>query len=151
MEENTSPVFAIEKVFVKDLSVEVPNAPEIFLANEAPEVKIDLNTKGRTLGEGAFEVVLTVTVNASLGDKNYFLVEASQAGVFRILNLSEEQIEPLLAVACPNMLFPYARELVSESITRAGFAPVLLQPVNFEQLYLNSLQAQSAGEQNSIQ
>lgn len=150
MEQNNSPVFAIEKVFVKDLSVEVPNAPEVFLAAEPPEVKIDLNTKARGLGDGAFEVVLTVTVNASVGDKNYFLVEASQAGVFRILNLTDDQIEPLLAVACPNMLFPYARELVSESITRAGFAPVLLQPVNFEQLYMNSLQAQ-AGEQSSIQ
>ena len=144
-QQNANAVFAIEKIFVKDLSVEVPNAPEIFLAEESPQVNIDLNTRGRALGEGAYEVVLTVTVTANLGDKTYFLVEVGQAGVFRILNVADEQVEPLLAVACPNILFPYARELISESVTRAGFAPVLLQPVNFEQLYVARLQEQAAG------
>jgi preprotein translocase subunit SecB len=143
MEQN-QPVFAIEKLYVKDLSVEVPNAPEIYLEQEAPQVEIQLNTAGRGLGDGAFEVVLTVTVTASIGDKTMFLVEAGQAGIFRILNVPEEQLEPLVAVACPNVLFPYAREVVSDAVTRAGFAPIVLQPVNFEAMYMQRLEEQAA-------
>ena len=143
MEQN-QPVFAIEKLYVKDLSVEVPNAPEIYLEQEAPQVEIQLNTAGRGLGDGAFEVVLTVTVTASIGDKTMFLVEAGQAGIFRILNVPEEQLEPLVAVACPNVLFPYAREEVSDAVTRAGFAPIVLQPVNFEAMYMQRLEEQAA-------
>ena len=107
MEQNEQPVFGIEKLYVKDISVEVPNAPEIFLEREAPQVEIQLNSAGRGLGDGAFEVVLTVTVTAKLGEKTVFLVEVGQAGIFRILNVPNEQIEPLIAVACPNILFPY--------------------------------------------
>ncbi|MGB8147144.1 MAG: protein-export chaperone SecB, partial [Azonexus sp.] len=132
MEQNEQPVFGIEKLYVKDISVEVPNAPEIFLEREAPQVEIQLNSAGRGLGDGAFEVLLTVTVTAKLGEKTVFLVEVGQAGIFRILNVPNEQIEPLIAVACPNILFPYARETVSDAVTRAGFSPVVLQPVNFE-------------------
>ncbi|MEY4591535.1 MAG: hypothetical protein RIR18_430 [Pseudomonadota bacterium] len=147
-EQNDTPVFAIEKTYVRDLSIEVPNAPEVFLAQEAPEVSIELSTRARALGEGAFESLLTVTVSAKHGDKTCFLVEVSQAGIFRILNLAEEQIEPLLAVACPNILLPFAREVVSDAVTRAGFSPVILQPVNFEAMYASRLEevasAQSA-------
>lgn len=135
MTEQEAPSFAIEKLYVKDLSLEVPNAPEIFLERESPEVTIQLQTGVKGLGEGAFEVTLTVTVTAKLGEKNVFLVEVGQAGIFRVKNVPEDNLEPLLSIACPNILFPYAREVVSESITRAGFAPVLLQPVNFEALY----------------
>lgn len=148
-ETNASAVFAIEKVYVKDLSLEVPGAPEVFLVQEAPQVDIELNTQGRALGEGAYEAVLKVTVSAKKDDKVYFLVEVSQAGVFRILNVPDSQIEPLLAVACPGILFPYAREAVSDAIARAGFAPILLQPVNFEAMYMNRLEAQAA--QGSVQ
>jgi preprotein translocase subunit SecB len=143
MEQSEQPVFGIEKLYVKDISVEVPNAPEIFLEREAPQVEIQLNSAGRGLGDGAFEVLLTVTVTAKLGEKTVFLVEVGQAGIFRILNVPNEQIEPLIAVACPNILFPYARETVSDAVTRAGFSPVVLQPVNFEAMYMQRLQEQA--------
>lgn len=150
MEQNEQQiVFGIEKLYVKDLSVEVPNAPEIFLEHDAPQVEISLNTSGRPVGEGAFEVVLTVTVTAKLGEKTVFLVEVGQAGVFRIVNVPEEQMEPLMAVACPNILFPYARETISDAVTRAGFQPVVLQPVNFEAMYLQRMQEQTAAPAES--
>ena len=123
MEQNEQAVFGIEKLYVKDLSVEVPNAPEIFLEREAPQVEIQLNTSGKGLGDGAYEVVLTVTVTAKLAEKTVFLVEVGQGGIFRVMNVPNEQIEPLLAVACPNILFPYAREAVSDAVSRAGFQP----------------------------
>ena len=143
MEQNEQPVFGIEKLYVKDISVEVPNAPEIFLEREAPQVEIQLNSAGRGLGDGAYEVLLTVTVTAKLGEKTVFLVEVGQAGIFRVLNVPNEQIEPLIAVACPNILFRYARETVSDAVTRAGFSPVVLQPVNFEAMYMQRLQEQA--------
>ena len=143
MEQNEQPVFGIEKLYIKDLSVEVPNAPEIFLEREAPQVEIQLNTGGRGVGEGVFEVVLTVTVTAKVAEKTVFLVEAGQAGIFRIQNVPEDQVEPLIAVACPNILFPYAREAISDAVTRAGFQPIVLQPVNFEAMYMQRLQAQA--------
>ena len=147
MGQAESPVFAIEKLYVKDLSVEVPNAPQIFLEQTSPQVDIQLRSEGSGLGDGMFEVVLTVTVTAKLEDgKTVFLVEAGQAGVFQIRNVPEENLEPLLAIACPNVLFPYAREVVSSAIARAGFAPVVLQPVNFEALYMaRQAEAQQAG------
>ena len=144
MEQNEQPVFGIEKLYVKDISVEVPNAPEIFLEREAPQVEIQLNTTGRSVDEGIFEVVLTVTVTATLNEKTVFLVEVGQAGIFRIMNVPGEQVEPLVAVACPNILFPYARETVSDAVTRAGFAPIVLQPVNFEAMYMQRLQEQAS-------
>ena len=146
MEQNEQPVFGIEKLYVKDLSIEVPNAPEIFLEREQPQVEIQLNTGGRAVGEGVYEVVLTVTVTAKISDKTVFLVEVGQAGIFRIQNVPEEQLEPLIAVACPNILFPYAREAVSDAVSRAGFQPIVLQPVNFEGMYMQRLQqAEQAG------
>jgi preprotein translocase subunit SecB len=139
-EEQQAPSFSIEKLYLKDLSVEVPNAPEIFLEQDAPQVEIQLQTNGQNLGSGAYEVVLTVTVTARIGEKTVFLVEVGQAGIFRIVNVSEDNMEPLIAVACPNILFPYAREVVSDAVTRAGFSPVVLQPVNFEAMYFSRLQ-----------
>ena len=145
MEQNEQqPVFGIEKLYVKDLSVEVPNAPEIFLEQEAPQVEIQLNTAGRGVAEGVVEVVLTVTVTAKAGEKTLFLVEVGQAGLFRMVNIPEAQMEGLVAVACPNILFPYAREVVSDAITRAGFQPIVLQPVNFEAMYMQRMQEEAA-------
>ena len=144
MTEENAPSFAIEKIYVKDLSLEVPNAPEVFLEREAPEVGIQLQTGVQRLVEGAFEVVLTVTVTAKIGEKTVFLVEVGQAGIFRIFNVPDENLEPLIAVACPNILFPYAREVVSDAVTRAGFSPVVLQPVNFEGMYMARLQEAQA-------
>lgn len=141
------PVFSIEKLYVKDLSVEVPNAPSIFLEQEAPAIEVQLSNTGAAISDNLYEATLTVTVTASRGDKGYFLVEVSQAGIFRIENVPQESLDPILAIACPNILFPYAREAVSDAVNRAGFPPVILSPVNFEALYQQRAQeAQAAGE-----
>ena len=135
MSEQQQPVFAIEKIYVKDLSLEIPNAPNIFLERDTPEINLQLGTKSQGIGEGLYEVLLTVTVTAKIKDKNMFLVEAQQAGIFRIRNIPVGEIEPVLGIGCPNILFPYLREVVSDIVTRAGFPPVILNPVNFEAIY----------------
>jgi len=136
MSDNAQPVFSIEKLYVKDLSVEVPNAPQIYLEREAPQINVQLRTEGNAIDEGVFEVSLTVTVTAQLPeDKTVFLVEAVQCGIFQIRNVPQEDLEPIMMIGCANILFPYAREAVSDAVTRAGFQPVLLAPVNFEALY----------------
>ena len=136
MSENAQPVFSIEKLYVKDLSVEVPNAPQIYLEREAPQINVQLRTDGSGVDEGVFEVALTVTVTAKLPDeKTVFLVEVAQAGIFQIRNVPQEDLDPIMMIGCANILFPYAREAVSDAVTRAGFQPVLLSPVNFESLY----------------
>jgi preprotein translocase subunit SecB len=138
-------VFGIEKIYVKDLSLEIPNAPQIFLEQGAPAINVEFHTKAEQLGEGVYEAVLVVTVTSKLaeGDKTVFLVEAAQAGIFRISNVPQEDIEPLLGIACPNILYPYAREAVSDMVTRAGFPPVVLQPMNFEAIYQHQKQMQA--------
>jgi preprotein translocase subunit SecB len=138
-------VFGIEKIYVKDLSLEIPNAPQIFLEQGAPAINVEFHTKAEQLGDGVYEAVLTVTVTSKLaeGDKTLFLVEAAQAGIFRISNVPHEDIEPLLGIACPNILYPYAREAVSDMVTRAGFPPVVLQPMNFEAIYQHQKQMQA--------
>ena len=147
MTEQETPVFSIEKLYVKDLSLEVPNAPEIFLEQANPEVGIQLQIGVKTLSEDAYEVTLTVTVTAKVGEKTVFLIEVGQAGIFRIRNVREDNMSPLLSIACPNILFPYAREIVSNLATSAGFAPVILQPVNFEALFsARAQQEQEAAE-----
>lgn len=149
MTETAQPVFSIEKLYVKDLSLEVPHAPEIYLARETPEINVQLRTEGKGIEEGLFEVVLTVTVTAKLAEeRSVFLVEVAQAGVFQIRNIDAAELEPVMLIGCPNILFPYAREAVSDAVTRAGFQPVLLSPVNFEALYHAQRQqaAQNAGE-----
>ena len=144
MNEQEAPVFGIEKLYVKDLSLEVPNAPQCFLEREAPAVEVQLSTAGTAVGEGMFDVVLTVTVSAKIGDKSQFLVEVAQAGLFQIRNVPESELEPIVAVACPNILFPFAREAVADAISRAGFPPVLLAPVNFEGVYRQRLEQQAS-------
>ena len=135
MSEQQQPVFAIGKIYVKDLSLEIPNAPNIFLERDTPEINLQLGTKNQGIGEGLYEVLLTVTVTAKIKDKIMFLVEAQQAGIFRIRNIPNGEIDPVLGIGCPNILFPYLREVVSDVVTRAGFPPVILNPVNFEAIY----------------
>jgi preprotein translocase subunit SecB len=139
-----SPVFAIDKIYVKDLSIEVPNAPQIFLERETPGIDIELHSTGTNIGDGYYEVVLTVTVTAKLEDKVVFLVEVGQAGIFQIRNVPDEAISPLLSIAAPSSLFPYAREAVSDATTRCGFPPVVLSPVNFEAMYMAQQQEAAA-------
>lgn len=146
------PVFSIEKIFVKDLSVELPNAPQCFLERDAAQIAVQMASAGTAVGEGTYQVVLTITVTATIADKTQFLVEVAQAGIFLIQNVPEQDLEPIVAIACPNILFPYAREAVSDCVTRAGFPPVLLAPVNFEAIYQQRAEAhQSTGEASTIQ
>jgi preprotein translocase subunit SecB len=140
------PVFSIEKIYVKDLSIEVPNSPQIFLQRETPSIEVQIQSAANAVGEGMYEVALTVTVNAKKDDSVFFLVEVVKAGIFQIRNVPQEDMEPILAVACPNILFPYARETVSDAINRAGFPPVILAPVNFEALYQQRLMEQQKNE-----
>lgn len=143
-EQAQQPAFSIEKIYVKDVSLEIPNAPQVFLQRETPEVGIELHNAAAAIGEGVFEAVITVTVTSKIEDKTVFLVEVAQAGIFQIHNVPNEAIEGILGVTCPNILFPYAREAVSDLVTRAGFPPVLLNPINFEALYLQQKQQQQA-------
>jgi preprotein translocase subunit SecB len=140
--QTPQPIFNIEKLFVKDLSLEIPHAPGIFLERENPQIDLQLNSQATAIEEGVYEVVVTVTVTAKLAEKNkvMFLVEVKQAGIFQARNIPQADIETVLAVACPNILYPYAREVISDITVRAGFAPVLLNPINFEALYLQQKQ-----------
>jgi preprotein translocase subunit SecB len=148
-DQNAQPVFGIEKLYVKDASIEVPNAPQIFTERIAPQVNVELGNSAQKLEEGIYEVSLKVTVTAKIGDKTAFLVEVTQAGIFAIRNVPEANLEGILAVTCPNILFPYAREAVSDMVTRAGFAPVLLNPINFEALFMQQKQqAENAAKAN---
>jgi preprotein translocase subunit SecB len=149
-EQNAGPVFSIEKLYVHDASIEVPNAPAIFTERTTPQINVELGNAVEQVQDGIFNVSIKVTVTATIQDKTAFLVEVNQSGIFAIRNVPQENLEPILSVACPNILFPYAREAISDMVTRAGFMPVLLNPINFEALYLQQQQqaAQAAGAPN---
>lgn len=133
--------FNIEKLYVKDLSVEVPNAPEIFAMREAPQMNVNMQTQSSPAGEHLYQNTITVTITAKIGDKTMFLVECTQAGIFRIQNVPAEQLPIVLGVGCPNIVFPYLRETISDAVIRAGFPPLLLNPVNFEAHFMQQQQA----------
>jgi len=135
MSDAQQPTFSIEKIYVKDVSLEVPGGPEAFMRPEQPQLEVQITQQSQRVNEALVEVTLVVTVTAKSGEKVLFLVEASQAGVFQIRNIAEADLPPILGIVCPNVLFPYARETVSDLISRAGFPPVLLAPVNFEAIY----------------
>jgi preprotein translocase subunit SecB len=136
------PVFSIEKIYVKDLSLEVPGAPQVFLQPETPQVEVQLAQGVVQIEDGLYEVTVTVTVTAKVGERTMFLAEAAQAGIFQIRNVSQADLEPIVATVCPNVLFPYVRETISDIINRAGFPPVLLAPVNFDGIYQQRLAEQ---------
>ena len=148
MSESPQPTFAIEKIYLKDLSVEVPNAPEVFLEREAPSMEVNISSNGRAVQDGMFEVVLKVTITARVKEKTIFLVEAAQAGVFQIRNVPQQDMGPLLGIACPNTLFPYVREIISAVTSRAGFQPVVLAPMTFEGIYQQQMQQMQQQQQN---
>jgi preprotein translocase subunit SecB len=139
-----SPVFSIDKIYIKDLSLENPGAPKSFLSQEAPQVEVGLRTRGEQVEPDIYECVLTVTLTAKAGDKTLFLVEAAQAGIFTIRGVPPEHLQAVIAINCPTVLFPYVRETLADAVTRAGFPPVHLAPINFEALYQQQLaQAQA--------
>ena len=135
--EQTQPTFNIEKLYVKDLSLEVPHAPSIYLERANPQIDLQLHTEHSAIDEGIYEVTITVTLTAKLAeqDKIMFLIEVQQAGIFHVRNIPPLELESVLGVVCPNILYPYIREVVTDASVRAGFAPVLLNPINFEALY----------------
>jgi preprotein translocase subunit SecB len=141
----TTVQFSIEKIYVKDLSLENPGAPKSFQLTEAPQIEIGLRTRGEQIDNEVYECVLTLTVTARSGDQTVFLVEASQAGVFGIRGVSPDQVQPVLAIHCPAVLFPYARETIADATMRAGFPPVHLAPINFDALYQQQLAQAAAG------
>jgi preprotein translocase subunit SecB len=145
MNENAAqqPYFNIEKLYVKDLSLEIPHAPAIFLERDNPQIDLQLNSQAESVADELYEVIVTVTVTAKLKERTLFLIEAKQAGIFRIRHIPPAELEQVLGAVCPNMLFPYLREVVSDISVRAGFTPVLLNPINFEALYQQQKQQQA--------
>ena len=146
LEQNQAPGFGIEKLYVKDLSLELPNAPQIFTERDAPQIGIEISNSASKIDEGIYEVVLTITVTSKIAEKTAFLIEVAQAGIFQVRNVPEENLEIIFSITCPNILFPYAREVVSDLSVRAGFPPVVLSPINFEALYAQQKQQQAQDE-----
>jgi len=134
-----SATFSIDRIYIKDLSLENPGSPQSFTLQEQPQIEVGLRTRAEQIQPDVYECVLTVTLTAKAGDKTLFLVEASQAGVFPIRGIPPEQMQPVLAINCPTVLFPYVREALADAVTRAGFPPVHLAPINFEALYQQQL------------
>ena len=135
----TGPAFTVEKIYVKDVSFESPNAPTIFNDQVQPELQLNLNQQVQRLGENAFEVVLAVTLTCQAGERTAYVAEVEQAGVFGLIGLEPQAIDVLLGTQCPNILFPYVRSMVSDLIQAGGFPPFYLQPINFEGLYAETL------------
>lgn len=141
---DSSPVFQIQRIYVKDLSLEQPNSPQILFEQAQPQVDINLGLNAAPVAEGLYEVSVTATVTTKAGDKTLFLVEAKQAGIFELRNIPAEQLQPIIGIACPQIVYPYLRATVSDVCTRAGFPPVLLAEVNFQAMYEAQQQAQQA-------
>lgn len=142
--EETQQQFAIQKIYCKDVSFETPNSPQIFTEKWEPELKIDLHTAVNPLAEQVFEVVLTVTATVKAADKTAFLAEVQQAGIFNVAGFEKEQLDHTLGSYCPNILFPYVREVISELVNKGGFPQLVLQPVNFDAVYAQHLQQSQA-------
>lgn len=135
---NNAPMFRLQKLYVKDISFENPNAPEIFLHKGEPKVEVNLGAKNRKVDEDHFEVSLTMTAKVTSGDKTLFIVEVEHAGLFLIKNIPDQHMQGVLAVECPTIMFPFTRQIVSQLSVDGGFMPFLMEPVNFMALYENA-------------
>ncbi len=144
MSETPKQAFAIQKIYTKDISFESPNTPTIFTAGFQPQLGVDLNVKSQKLEDNVYHVMVRVTATTKVEDKTAFLCEVEQAGIFTISGFDDAQLSYILGVQCPNTLFPYAREAVSDLVTRGGFPQLLVEPVNFEAMYHNHMQQQQA-------
>jgi preprotein translocase subunit SecB len=144
MAEEQTPVFQIQRMYLKDLSLEQPNSPQILLEQQQPQVDINLAMGAEGVADGVFEVTVTATVTTKVKDKVLFLVEAKQAGIFEIRNVPQEQMQGIISIVCPQMIYPYLRAIVSDVCTRAGFPPILLTEVNFQAMFEAQQQAQAA-------
>jgi preprotein translocase subunit SecB len=141
----TAPLFQIQRLYLKDLSLEQPNSPQILLETGQPQVEINLTLGAEPIGEAMYEVTVMATVTTKLNDKTLFLVEAKQGGIFEIRNIPEEQVKQILGIACPGIVYPSLRAIVSDICTRAGFPPVVLSEVNFQAMY-EAQQAQALAQ-----
>lgn len=139
-----SPVFQIQRVYLKEASLEQPNSPAILLEQQQPSVDIQLGVESTQVAEGVYEVCVSATVHTKIGDKTVFLAECKQGGIFEVRHLPEEQMGPIMGIACPQIVYPYLRGNVADLITRAGFPPVHLAEINFQAMY-EQQQAQQAG------
>lgn len=146
-DENQQPVFQIQRVYLKDMSLEQPNSPAIFLEQDAPVMEVAVDVGAEPLAEGIYESTVTITVTAKINDKIAFLVEGKQAGIFEARNIPAEQLDPLLGIGCPNIVYPYLRANIADVITRAGFPPVHLSEINFEVFYQQRQQALAEQQQ----
>ena len=142
---SNEPVFNIQRIYLKDASMEQPNSPQIFLEQDSPAVDINLGIEQTQLGEGVFEVALTGTVTANINDKSLLVVECKQAGIFEVSGFPADQVGPILGVNCPQMLFPYLRAQISDLVVRGGFPPVVLNEINFPAIYAAQLEQQAQG------
>ena len=145
----TQPQFEIQRIFVKGLSLEAPNTPQTFVEEWKPEVSLNLDTKSNRIQENLHEVILSITATVNTNKKTAFLIEVQQAGVFMMSGFPDDQIHQMLGSFCPNILFPYAREVVSDMVVRAGFPQLILAPVNFDALYAQHLEDQQKGSQET--
>ena len=146
--DTNAPLFQIQRMYLKDLSLEQPNSPQILLEQGQPQVEINLTLGAEVIGDAMYEVTVMATVTTKVNDKVLFLVEAKQGGIFEIRNVPEEQLKPILGISCPGIVYPYLRAIVSDVCTRAGFPPVMLSEVNFQAMY-EAQQAQiQAGSQS---
>ena len=142
-EANLDPVFQIQRVYLKDVSLEQPNSPQILLNQEQPGVDIQLGVEAAPVADGMFEVCVTATVHTKIGDKTVFMIEAKQAGIFEIRNLQADQMGSILGVACPQIVYPYLRSNVADVIQRGGFPPVHMAEINFQAMYEQQQQQQA--------
>ncbi|MBX3712155.1 MAG: protein-export chaperone SecB [Lysobacter sp.] len=142
--ENNGPTFAVEKIYVKDVSFEAPGAPQVFTEQGQPNLEMNLNQRVQRVADNLFEVELGVTLSCKLAEKTIYLVEVRQAGLFGLGGFDDQTLDAMLGVHCPNILYPYARQAVSDLITAGGFPPFLLQPINFEALYAEGIRQRAA-------
>jgi preprotein translocase subunit SecB len=140
---NTQEEFGIQNIYVKDISFETPNSPQIFMEKWEPKMEYEISTSIKSLEEKVFEVVLNITVTVKAEEKTAFLVEVHQAGIFVVSGFAEDQLKYMLNTYCPTILYPYAREMISSVVTKGGFQPLLLAPINFEALYAEQQQQQT--------
>jgi len=143
-DQDLTPVFQIQRMYLKDLSLEQPNSPQILVEQSQPQVDINLGVGAEPVAEGVFEVTVTATVTTKVGDRTLFLVEAKQAGIFEIRNIPDDQMQGLIGIVCPQMIYPYLRAIISDICTRAGFPPILLTEVNFQAMFEAQQQAAQA-------
>ena len=148
MADDANPVFQIQRMYLKDLSLEQPNSPQILLEQQQPQVDIQLGVGAETVADGIYEVTVTATVTTKVKDRTLFLEEAKQAGIFEIRNVPGEQMQGIISIVCPQMIYPYLRAIVSDVCTRAGFPPILLTEVNFQAMFQAQQEQQAAAQGN---